>query len=281
MQYSDISTNQTVKPAGYYQDIPRDEYDAHPGMNASKLKLFQKTTLHALHQINRPDNEYNEALTIGSATHSYILEPELFHKEFFVMKDKINRRTKEGKAQWNAALEECGDRGLLRVEHYQTIKRMAESVARHEVASDLICCGDSEATFFTGTNYKCRIDKCDTERDLIVDLKTCITADLVSVQQSVRKYHYALQARHYLNCYQEVMGRDARFVFVFVEKAPPHDVNCIELCEGWLGVGQAQIDKAMNRIADMKMFGPKGYSNTITTLEVPSYLAQQAETTGD
>ena len=65
MQYTDISTDQTLKPAGYYASIEREEYDAHPGVNASKLKLFQKTTLHALHQINKPETEYNEALTLG------------------------------------------------------------------------------------------------------------------------------------------------------------------------------------------------------------------------
>ena len=271
-----LSTS-TVRQSGYHTVMPREEYDAHPAVNCSTLKQFMKSSLHAEHQLKNRDNDKSDALVFGSALHAYVLEPEIFDAEFHVLPEKIDRRTKVGKAEWQKQMEIAGDRDLIKPEWWTMIQRMGERLRQHPSASDLLCCGDTEVTLVTDDNFRCRVDQCDPERHILVDLKTCMTADMDSIAQAVRRYHYAMQARFYLNCYQSVTGHEAEFYFVFIEKAAPHDINCIRLSADWLAIGQAQIDEAMKRLRDWKILGPRGYSDTITTLEVPSYLMKHTE----
>ena len=269
--------DRTVKRAGFYTDMGREEYDAHSAINCSTLKQFMKSSLHAEHQLKFKDNDKSDALIFGSAVHAYVLEPEVFDSEFHVMPSKIDRRTKVGKEEYAKQLDLAAGRDLIKHEQWVVIQRMGEMLRKHPSASDLLCCGDTEVSLVTDDDFRCRIDQCDTDRHILVDLKTCMSADMPSIAQSVRKYHYAMQARFYLNCYQSVTGHEAEFYFVFIEKSGPHDINCIKLSEDWLAIGQAQIDEAMTRLRDWKILGPRGYSESITTLEVPSYLMKHVE----
>lgn len=281
MQYPDIKSSSAVRRAGYFTDMLRQEYDDHPAINCSLLKRFMRSSLHADHDMRRHEQPHSDALIFGSAVHTHVLEPHLFDAEFYVMPEKIDRRTKVGKEAYAKQMELSAGKSLLRAEQYAMILSMAESLRKHPAAADLLCCGDAEASIVTDDNFRCRIDRCDQNRHILVDLKTCLSADLPSVQQSVRKFHYAMQARHYLNCYENVVGTPADFYFVFIEKAAPYDISCIRLSEDWLAIGQAHLDTAMKRLQEWKLFGPRGYSETITTLEVPSYLMKDTETTGE
>lgn len=279
MQYPDQHLRTfDVKRAGMYENMPREEYDAHPAINCSLLKQFMKSSLHADHKLKSKTDDKSDALVFGSAAHAFVLEPEVFDAEFYVMPEKIDRRTKAGKEEYARQIGLAGERDLIKPEWWTMIQRMGEALRKHPSASDLLCCGDTEVSLVTDDDFRCRVDQLDPDRHILVDLKTCLSADMASIASSVRKFHYAMQARFYLNCYESVTGHAGEFYFVFIEKAAPYDINCVKLSEDWLAIGQAQIDEAMKRLRDWRILGPRGYSDSITTLEVPSYLMKDIET---
>lgn len=63
----------------------------------------------------------------------------------------------------------------------------------------------------------------------LYDIKTCEDASPEACARSVASYGYDTQARWYLDAWKAATGEDRRFRFVFVEKAPPHEVSVVEL----------------------------------------------------
>ena len=263
-------------PAGHlYEVMPREHYDGIKAINASLLKKMQKTTLQADHELNQDKPKNQKALTFGSAAHTWILENHLFETEFVVMPPG-DRRKKEVKEQWAEALATGKD--PISNDEFDTLKAMETAIRNHPVADSLLRKGLKEASIVSKIEgygeTKCRIDVCDVEQDTLVDLKTCQDVSFDKISRTVWDYHYALQARFYLNCYEEVTGRSAKFFFVFIQKEPPYDINCIELNNDWLKIGQKQIDVGLAKHQTYSTFGPQGISDTISTLVVPNYLTR-------
>ena len=78
--------------------IPNKEYRAMDGVSSSDLKKMAKSPAHFRYWKDNPEED-TPSLLFGRAVHKYILEKDDFYKEFAVAPD-INRRTKDGKAQW-------------------------------------------------------------------------------------------------------------------------------------------------------------------------------------
>ena len=57
------------------------DYHAAPGASASRLKQLKRSAAHMKYDMDNPQ-EPTPAMIIGSATHSAILEPDLFVKEW-------------------------------------------------------------------------------------------------------------------------------------------------------------------------------------------------------
>ena len=57
------------------------DYHAMPGASASRLKQLQRSAAHMRYAMDNPQ-EPTQAMIIGTATHSAILEPVLFAKEW-------------------------------------------------------------------------------------------------------------------------------------------------------------------------------------------------------
>ena len=113
------------------------EYHAVPGASASRLnKMFRKSPAHMRHDLENPE-EPTQAMTIGTATHSAILEPDLFQKEWGRLPegDGRSKAIKEAKADLVA---QFGADHILKAEVYDGIIGMRESVLGNEFAADLL-----------------------------------------------------------------------------------------------------------------------------------------------
>ena len=77
-------------------------------ISSSAIKtIAKKSVLHFMEQ--KPLK--SDALTIGSAFHTYVLENELFFNEFMISQ-KINRRTKAGKEEYAKLLAQAQATGM-------------------------------------------------------------------------------------------------------------------------------------------------------------------------
>ena len=95
-------------------------------LSFSRLKELAHSPL-ALHKYITGDRVETDAMRQGTLLDCLLFEPETFDKRFFKV-EKPDRRTKEGKALWEAAIQQAGDRMLISQEDYDDAAFLNECI---------------------------------------------------------------------------------------------------------------------------------------------------------
>ena len=206
-----------------------DKYEELPGLRRSDLWLIHKTPAHFKYNLeHRP--EPTKALLFGIAAHKAILEPEAFEAEY-VAAPAIDRRTKAGKEEYAAFMEENAGKTVISIDDMTTIRDMAEAVKANETAAELLT-GKHEmpVTWMdpdTGEGCKAKFDCITTYdgKEYIVDYKTTDSCEDGAFERASRKYGYKFQAGMYCEGYFQATLKQAGFVFVAQEKTAPYLVR--------------------------------------------------------
>lgn len=265
------------------EHLPHEEYRAAEGVSRSELHMLAKSPLHYKYAEEHP-REATAAMFFGSALHCFVLEPERFTEEYIVV-GKIDRRTKEGKAQL-AEIEASGKLPISE-EDMTTINEMANSIQANPYAAKLLS-GEHEVSYFTtdpttDIKVKCRPD-CRTDLggiSVIVDLKTTKNAQTDSFARSCIDYGYDLQAAMYKQIVDEVEGKPHRFVFIAIEKEPPYACNVLEADELMLRKGAEDLRKYLLTLAECcrtgNWYGYNGESGKPNVIGLPAWLTKTYE----
>lgn len=217
------------------------EYHLDPSISASGIKtIFLKSVFHHLNKAFKK----TPAMVLGSAVHSYFLEPENFKKEFFVM-PKLDLRTKIGKqTKVNIELENKG-KDLITEEDFSIIKGIEKNYNKNESAL-YYSKGEVEVSHFItykGIPLKARPDCFNIENNFISDIKTCQDNSPKSFRYDVYKWGYHLQAV----VYSEVMGIPVEnFRFIAIETKYPYSVQLYSLNEKMIEEGRFGFQKALS-----------------------------------
>ncbi|MFZ1546005.1 MAG: PD-(D/E)XK nuclease-like domain-containing protein, partial [Candidatus Nitrotoga sp.] len=140
------------------RDLPIQVYHASEAISHSGIVQLLKSPEHYL-QYKTGSVEPTAAMEFGSAFHGFILEPEVFAKDY-VLAPKFDRRTKEGKeiaAKWDA---ENAGKISLSTEQMDTLAAMRVSVFNHAGAAKMLDDGEAETSLFWTDDYTglpCRI----------------------------------------------------------------------------------------------------------------------------
>ena len=221
------------------------DYHADPGASASRLKLLRRSPAHMRYAMDNPE-EPTPAMIIGSATHSAILEPDLFVKEWGRLPVGDGRSTaiKQAKAE---LITQFGADHILKSDVYDNILAMRDSVLGNALALDLLDGADTEVShYWTEDRIECkaRIDALPREgsqwNNCIVDIKTTANAHPDEFRRTVGNFSYHIQAAHYL----AAADRD-RFIFIVVERDAPHCVAIYELDDDALELGRQERDSLL------------------------------------
>lgn len=143
----------------------------------------------------------------------------------------------------------------LRPSAYAAAAAMAAAVRAHPVANALFTGGKAEQTMVWSdavTGVACR-GMADYLRDnYVIDLKTCQSAHPGAIAKSIATYGYHQQAAWYLTGARATGATllDPRFLFVFVEKDPPHLVTVAQPDSEALDVGAALNRRALEVYRD-------------------------------
>lgn len=240
------------------------EYHANPAISHSKLEVYRKRPrLFFKRFVERtlPDQEPTKALQLGSLTHGMVLEPQKLQAEF-VVAPRLDRRTKEGKAEAEKFEAEAKGKTVVDQDTYDVAFAMSNAVDQNPLASQLLAAGTPEKTWRTkigGLELQCRTDwfnsaGCElTEgRPYVVDLKT--TESLIadgygSFEKSVFIYGYHRQAGFYLPLITEILGKPVfDFFFVAVEKVQPYGVAVYKLSDQAISIGQDETLDDLRRL---------------------------------
>lgn len=240
----------TMKPGIYTADqLSNADYHAGPGISCTGLKKIAVSPAH----FKRGELKQTAAMFMGSATHSAILEPESFAKQYVTMPDGKDRRSKEYK---DLAAEFGADNVLSAGDAIQ-IQMMQKAVRANPVANKWLYReqGRNELSVYakdpeTGVLVRCRFDRL-LDRGFSPDLKTTTDASPRGFSNAIAKYGYAFQAAFYMDVYYWATGQRLEgFGFVAVESKAPHNVMCYRLDDESIEVGRNQYRAALNIYAN-------------------------------
>jgi len=217
--------------------ITDEEYFANPAVNKS---LLARINCPKKARLPMPDTK---ALLEGRVIHCAVLEPDEFDARYIVS-PKIDKRTKAGKEEYAAFVDEANGREVLAPELYDTALSIQKAVYGHSVASELLQDGKAEMAAFwkderTGLDMKAKADYLNAD---VIDLKTARDASPGSFSKACADFKYGWQAVHYMRGFE----RDD-FVFIVVEKTQPYVVECYRLDEASLDVARWQLDDAIDK----------------------------------
>lgn len=276
-----LETPTTALADDVYADLSNDAYHKLQALSSSGINLLLRSPLHFWDRRINPDGEgegESDALTEGSAIHTYILEPAQFAARFMLIPDGIDRRTKVGKAAWAdlTAQAAAGDMTLLSAEQWERVRQIGEAVMAHPVLSKVFVDGKVEYSILwtdpdTGVQCKARPDYWRTA--LLVDLKSTEDARADVFRRSVAKYGYHVQAAHYLDGIARATGEQhSNFLHAVVEKSRPFGIGAYVLDDDALKQGRMlcrQARETMARCLDTGEY--PGYPAEVQTLGLPAW----------
>jgi hypothetical protein len=261
-------------------------YRQNPAISQSDLKLILKSPLHYIHR-DKLHGEETAAMKLGSAFHAAVLEPQKFKEDYLQLPstmpngEPINRRRKADKEYLAQIALENPSKIALTEDEMDALTGMLNAIVEHPVANSLFQGGVAEQVkFWTDEDYSCK-GKCDYfhpkhpmfGKAVLVELKTALDASPEGFSREVLKRGYDFQAAWY----KRGFGAD-RFISVVVEKAFPYAIGVYDM-EEYIPHGERKIALAFDKLRELDNNDgvSHGYTHTIETLQVPSWVAAQGE----
>lgn len=260
------------------------DYRKSCGVSSTDLKKIAKSPAHYKHWKENP-TEDTPALLFGRACHKYMLEKEEFFDEFAVA-PAIDRRTKEGKAEWSLFLDTNDGKDIITQADFVKIQEMHKVLYETPFVAMLLS-GEKELSFFhkdekTGLIIKARPDclKVVGDTHVYVEYKTSDDADSDNFMRQAIDLKYDLQASFYRNILQKTTGKEYQVLFVVQEKKPPYVVNILEANPYFLASGDDMWRTWLDVYAECsKTNNWYGYivDNQINVLGIPNWLMKNYE----
>ena len=250
-------------------DQLEDEYFASPRLSQSQAKTLLANPARYRWELTAPREE-KAVFDVGHAAHTLILgtgQPIA----------TIDVDARRGKA-WTEAADDARAHGYtpLTRKEADAVHAMRDAVYNHPGARTLLeLPGQSEQTVhWTDEDVDCRarIDRLAT--GVIVDLKTAADASPDGFSRSAANYGYDMQHTAYTRAVRAATGDDLPFVFVVVEKAPPHFVALYTLPPEAIERGERRWLDALDLYKRCTETGDwPAYGDDINTLPWPRWAA--------
>jgi len=210
---------------GVYFSISNEDY--HRGEGISKSQLDDVAISMAVYQWRKDapeDEEKKEPLTVGTALHCALLEPDEFRSRFICSPD-FNRRTNTGKEEERAFLGRAADAGktVLSAEVWRKLILMRDSTFAHPSARWLLeQPGHAEASMYwldneTGVLCRTRPDKFLSTMPVIIDVKK--VSDMSRFPRHIAEFRYHVQDAFYREGFRQNYGETPMFVFIVVSES--------------------------------------------------------------
>jgi exodeoxyribonuclease VIII len=250
---------------------------------------FMRSPLHYITMKKNPPPPTPQ-MFVGSAFHALVLEPERFKVEY--VPDQYRGSTaKEAKA-WREAMREegktvintMGGDDIWNASDWDMIHLMRDAVLNHPIASILLQGdGGTEQSYFwidkkqgdyagTGKLCKARIDKYNSDHEVIIDLKSTVDASYSEFQGSVHRYGYSIQDSFYSDGWIACAMPFKAFIFIACEKQPPYGVACYTLDREWRRVGKEIYQRTLQKFAVCMKSGEwPCYPAEVRDLVMPGY----------
>jgi exodeoxyribonuclease VIII len=209
------------------------------------------------------ETEETDALIFGSAYHCFVLEPDVFEKDYFVFDDhdiclqltgkgfKKPRATKEY-GEWEASqMRVMADKKVITKDIYDHLVKMRERIMNHTYAKMLLSNGFNEQGYMGeleteagNIKVKFKPDHVNDKKKIIVDLKTTRDASKDGFPKVAGELSYHIQAAFYADLMGKVSGdgRPYSFMFIAQEKKAPYAFNIFEASPQFISQGRFEYE---------------------------------------
>lgn len=245
---------------GVYKDLSNDDYhNDTTAISRSGLWEFRKAPAKYWNTYLNPDRpppKDTPDMIFGRAFHTYVLEPHLFEKQFAITPEGLDRRTKQGKLDYEDFLSKSIGKASISPDQLLMLENMRQSVLNHPQASQLIVGGAIEHSIFwedphSGVLCKTRPDI--WHENMTADLKTCSSAEEKAFVASVASYGYHLQSAMNREGIINTGGQDIKtHTFICVEKEWPHLVAVYILDQNALDSAHNMFKNTLLQFKDCK-----------------------------
>ncbi len=222
-----------------YFDLPYGDYRARPQLGSTDLKNILKSPAHFLEAKHNPTS--SKAKSVGSAVHAYMLERSTFFSLHAVEPEGlVHKGRNPWKKDWDKFKEDNADKTIVDRDTWMMIKGIQRSIVDHPWASKIFEQSAMEVSVI-GDLLKGRADLLTP--NFVVDLKTCedATSDII---WDIQKYQYYLQAALYLDLFQNVDGKERKFLWIACEKVPPYCVKVYVASDEMIEMGRREYTAA-------------------------------------
>lgn len=245
-------------------------YDGIQALNQSGAKELLKSPAHYQAYLNRT-REDSMALRVGTAVHKLALEGLDAYNSTHAIAPEVDKRTKEGKAEWAEFVTANEGKAILTAKEGALVDAVANSAMACMKANGIVLSKTEVmfTTFLGDVLVKCAIDGISDD-GYIYDLKTCEDASPHGFLQAVRKYKYALQAYFYRHAVEAAFKcRVLGFRFIAVEKEPPYAHAVYELGPELMTGAAFDFEKALALYKDCTASGEwPAYPQQIQTIDI-------------
>lgn len=262
---------------GVFYGMPAEHYHATEAMSASGAKKMLRSPQHYRLMRDTP-NEPTAAMQFGTAVHCGVLEPDTF-ADAVVCAPDVNKRTKDGKAEWEYFLSCNVGKTVLSPDDFARAQRCVDAVLAHPAARTLLDGAQREISlFWEDGRYKV---PCKARYDIrshggVSDLKTTQDASPDGFARQIASLLYHVQGAHYCSGAEHALNASPTFfAFVCVESEPPHAVACYVLPSNAILAGAHLMSRALERYAAALAAGEwPGYPQEINQILLPRYALQ-------
>jgi len=211
-------------------------------LSYSSLKVFAKSPRHYINYLNRPATAQTDAMKMGSLIHCLMLTPDDFANQFFVSPE-INRRTKDGKVEWEKIQEDNKDKIIVTYEDYAHASRVSSNALSNKNIEQLI-----NNCYWFEMEWKAEISGLPfrgfydgVSEDYIIEIKTTSDGNPKSVMNDFVRRQYPIQAGLYK------MVSQKQIIYIVVETSEPYIAYAAPTDESYINYGIKEV----NRLVDM------------------------------
>lgn len=253
--------------------VPAAEYHALPGISITRLKEIRRSPQHYAWLLDHPRETV--PMTLGTAAHTAVLEPERFDRQFAVWDQRAengNLRPRRGK-DWENWLRESIGKTSITEDQCQSAMDIAAAVHSTTAAMRYLESGDPEVTMQWSVgpwNCRGRADwltyKVPDARytspglqihkyPVLVGLKTARDCRHFAFGSAAAKLGYHLQWAWYHDGYKAITGVEPKMIEIVVESAPPHAVAVYRIPGDVVDQGREEYKKALDRLDECERLG--------------------------
>lgn len=275
IDYADL-TPELARAGCFVVGMPNEAYHAYEGISKSGLDLIDRSAAHFAYA---PKREPSRAMVLGSATHAAILEPDVFAREYLLLRDVTDRRSTVYKEAIKTHAPEC----VLTGSEADQVAAMQEAARSNSAIMEILSqAGHAEIAAFvtdpeTGVLLKAKYDYL-SDNAVCMDIKTTQDIRYQQFQRSVGQYRYHVQDSFYSYVYRLLTGGELKFKFGCIESSAPHATKVYTLDDEAKLIGMRLARRNIDTYAQCVTYGEWPYPDgSDELLSLPSWCLEEED----